>query len=262
MDATEAYMSGQMRPGHPVLLEEFQRRSDHLAPAGTLDLPYGPGPREAFDVFIAPQPWRATLAYFHAGYWQSRDKAQFRFIAQPLTKRGIDVAVVNYPLCPAVTLAGLVDAARRSIPAILAHAAGLGRGGDRLIACGHSAGGHIAVELALTAWPGPSPIAAVAALSGVYDLEPLVQTPLNARLQLDAATARAASPIHRVPGGMPPALFAVGGDETQAFLTQTARMHAAWRAAGNAATELVVPAADHFTLLQSAAVMDAIAALA
>jgi arylformamidase len=48
---------------------------------------------------------------------------------------------------------------------------------------------------------------------------------------------------------MPPAIFAVGGAETSAFLQQNAAMASAWSAAGNAANTLVVEGADHFSLL-------------
>lgn len=275
-EATAQYLTGQMHPHHGPLLEAFQRESDAAVAAHrpALDLPYGPHPRQRFDLFVADGPWRGTLAWFHPGYWQARDKAQFRFLAPPFLARGIDVALVNYPLCPDVTLGALVEATRASVPAILTEAARRGRGGQVLVAAGHSAGGHIAAELGLSAWaaagpqrPGPgspgaaAPIAAVAAWSGVYDLSPLLGTPLNDKLRLDAGTARALSPLWRVRGGLPPALFAVGGAETQAFRDQSARMAAAWRAAGNAAELLEVPQADHFTLLRSEALIAATARL-
>ena len=120
-----------------------------------------------------------------------------------------------------------------------------------LAAAGHSAGGHIAVELAGSDWGGPSPITAVVAISGVYDLAPLIDTPLNGSLRLDGATAHAMSPVHRIRAEMPPALFAVGGAETAAFQAQTARMHAAWTGAGNPAACVVVGDADHFSVLRA-----------
>ena len=265
MDATAEYLTGQMRPHFPALMEDFQRESDAIASTAA-DVRYGPNPRQAFDFLQSRAPWRGTLAYFHAGYWQTRDKSLFRFIAPALMEHGVDVAMVGYPLCPDVTLPELVQATRAAVPTILAHAAALGRGGGGLVAAGHSAGAHIAAELALSDWGGPSPVTAVVALSGVYDLEPLVGTPLNDRLRLDAATARAMSPLHRVRGGLPPALFAVGRSETAAFQRQNAAMHAAWLAAGNPGTCLVVDGADHFTLLrdlqQPGALLTAVAGLA
>jgi arylformamidase len=84
----------------------------------------------------------------------------------------------------------------------------------------------------------------------VFDLEPLLATPINDRLRLDPPTARALSPLHRVRGPLPPALFAVGGAETPAFLGQNEAMHRAWLAAGQPGASLVIEGADHFTLLR------------
>jgi arylformamidase len=249
-DATQQYLTGQMRPGFPALFETFQRDSDAVTLAAS-DISYGPHPRQVFDFVASPAPWRGTFVYFHAGYWQARDKSLFRFIAPGLLPHGIDAALVNYPLCPDVTLPELVAATRASIPAVLKHATAIGRGGAHVIAAGHSAGGHIAVELALADWPAASPIAAVVAISGIYDLEPLRSTSLNDKLRLDAATARAMSPIHRVRGGLPPALFTLGETETAAFHAQNTAMCAAWRGAGNPAETLVIAGEDHFSLLNS-----------
>jgi arylformamidase len=263
-DAVWDYMTGQMHDSTPALLAAYQRDSAAM-PAAAAGVPYGPHPRQVFDLLESPAPWRGTLLYFHAGYWQARDKAMFRIIAPALLAAGIDVALANYPLCPDVAMPALTQAARAAVPGVLAHAAGRGRGGQALITTGHSAGAHIAVELALTEWGDASPIAGVVGLSGVYDLAPLIDTPLNQALRLDPATARAASPIHRVTQGAPPALFVVGGAETPAFQAQTASMAAAWTAAGNRGAMMTVDGADHFSLLQSMAapgpVLEAVMAL-
>ena len=253
--ATRQYMTGQLRPTHPALLADFEQSSleatQTLAP--TLDIAYGPHPRQRFDVFAGPEG-AATIAFFHAGYWQSRDKSTFRFLAAPWVAAGFSVALVNYPLCPEVDMAALTEAVRAFPPVFIDRMAALGRSRS-LVAAGHSAGAHLAVELALTDWRArglsENPIRAVIGLSGVYDLAPLIGTPLNDKLKLDAASARAASPVARVLSGMPPALFAVGGAETDAFLRQNAAMASAWSAAGNSAQALIVDGADHFSLLSA-----------
>jgi arylformamidase len=264
------YMIGQMKATQPPLLAAYERESadavEALHPA--LDIRYGPHPRQSFDFFQAASAV-GTLAYFHAGYWQSRDKAQFRFLAPAFAQAGLNVAIVNYPLCPDVTLEALTEAVRGAVPAILACNGASPAGAHGLIAAGHSAGAHLAVELALTDWSargfGASPIRGVVALSGVYDLAPLLATPLNDKLRLDLPAAQAGSPIFRVRGGMPAALFAVGGLETEAFQEQTASMAAAWSKAGNVGQTITVVEADHFSLLRSLApggkLLDAVASL-
>lgn len=248
-DPQYQYVQGQARPGFPALLADYEARSRNAVAAGDcrLDLRYGPHARQTFDFFQARGKPRGTLAYFHAGYWQSRDKSGFRFIAPAYAQAGLHVALVNYPLCPEVSVAALVEAAKACVPAIRAQAGGDGA----LVLAGHSAGAHIAVELALAPQDGAAPIAGVAALSGIYDLAPLVATTLNDKLQLDPASARACSPLHRVRARAAPALVVVGGAETAAFLAQSREFHAAWSGAGNRSALHIEAGADHFGLLES-----------
>ncbi len=265
-DAQFQYVEGQGRPGFATLIPQFEAWSAAAvaasllqAPACKLDIRYGEAARETFDFFPADGGvGRATLVYFHAGYWQSRDKSTFRFIAPAFTRHGIHVALVNYPLCPHVSLTHLLDAARRAVAGIHAHVAMRAQPGLPLVAAGHSAGGHIAVELGLTDWAhssvGNTPpmrgVDGVVALSGIYDLAPLVGTTLNTNLGLDAASARRHSPLGRVGLVAPPALFGVGGAETPAFLAQNQTMADAWQVAGHHSVAHVVDGADHFTLLE------------
>lgn len=251
-DAEFQYLTGQARPGFPALFEDFERRSADAiqGSACELDLRYGPAERCTFDFFDAGPAARGVLMYLHAGYWQWRDKAGFRFIAPALVRRGLHVAMVNYPLCPTVSLAELTDTVRTAVPAVLGRAdAAL-----PLVAMGHSAGGHLAMEMALTDWSARglpmATVAGVIALSGLYDLAPLVQTSLNENLRLDAQSAAAASPLYRAAPGGPPLLLAAGADETPAMREQSRRMHEVWLAMGNPSVLHEEPHADHFSLLQ------------
>ena len=248
-DPQYQYVEGQARPGFPALLADYAARSRAAAAAGdcAFDLPYGAHARQRFDFFPARGRPFGALAYFHAGYWQSRDKSDFRFIAPAYAQAGIHVALVNYPLCPEVSVAALVEAAKACVPAIRVQAGPEGA----LVLAGHSAGAHLAVELALAQQDDAPAIAGVAALSGIYDLAPLLATTLNDKLQLDPESARACSPLHRVHAGAAPALVAVGAAETPAFVRQSRDFHDAWIAAGNRSTLHVEPGADHFSLLQS-----------
>ena len=246
-DSQYQYVQGQARPGFPALLADYEARSAAAAAGDcALDLRYGPHARQTFDFFQARGRPRGTLAYFHAGYWQSRDKSGFRFIAPAYAQAGVHVALVNYPLCPEVSLAALVEAAQTCVPAIRAQAGG---DGGALVLAGHSAGAHVAIELALAQRDEPA-IAGVAALSGIYALAPLLATTLNDKLRLDAASAHAGSPLYRVRPIAAPALFAVGATETPAFVAQSRAFHQAWTAAGNRGALHIEPEADHFSLLQ------------
>lgn len=245
-----AYLTDQARPSWPGLMAQFGAESRRVldGPGVMRDIAYGAHRRQVYDVVPAETAPRAIVLYLHAGYWQSRDKADFAFLAPSFTALNCAFVLANYPLAPDLGIAALTEAVRALVPALIER---FGR--VPIVAVGHSAGAHLAVELALTDWAARDlpthPVTGVIGLSGVYDLAPLVATSLNQRLGLTDATARAASPVRRVGPRGSPALFAVGGGETTAFVDQNRRMAAAWSDAGHPAQAEVVGEADHFSLL-------------
>ncbi|MGY8635429.1 alpha/beta hydrolase [Bradyrhizobium sp. 14AA] len=256
---TFEYFDGQLRNTHPPLLASFEGRSEASVKThkGLLDIDYGSHPRQKLDIFLSPGPARGAILYFHPGYWQSRDKSTFRFLADSFVPLGYDFILANYPLCPDVTLGSLVEHVAASVPFALNCLVERAYTNGGLIVAGHSAGGHLAVEMALRAWPATlcngRPVRKVMAISGVYQLTPLVCTPVNDKLQLNYEEARANSPIHRASEVGVPAIFVVGGDETSEFRRQSRDMRDAWKRAGNAATYVEVPGADHFSVVSDLA---------
>ena len=240
------YIDGQLRPAHAALFELIAVANDRAVKDGqpTLDIAYGRHPRQRMDLFQTSSERRATVAFFHAGYWQSRDKSGFRFLAPSLTADGFDVAIVNYPLSPDMSVSDIVAASFASIPALAALTENA-----PVILIGHSAGAQIAVEIGMLTHNVDWIVKGVMAISGVYDLAPLINTSVNEKLGLDPLSARAASPLHRLVSGAPPAIFAVGTLETRAFREQTACMSEAWACAGNATALVTVPDVDHFSIL-------------
>ena len=92
-----------------------------------------------------------------------------------------------------------VDEIIRQMRAAARELAKLGR---PLVVSGHSAGGQLAACLLATDWRGARCVAAATtsviaayAISGLFDLVPLVETSINKALRLDDAAARAASPL-------------------------------------------------------------------
>jgi len=244
-------------PEHPRFLARYTELS--LAAAAALrpqfDLRYGPGPKETLDLFVPAAKPRGTFVFIHGGYWRALDKADFSFVASPLVEQGIAVAIVNYDLCPAVTIANIVDECRRALQWLVREGARYGAAVDRVVIGGHSAGGHLVAMLFATDWRhlglSQAPFAAGVTLSGVHDLEPLVLSTMNADLCLDAEEARRVSPLHLQCGIDVPLLVAVGNDETSEFVRQSHLIFDAWprnRPAGMAAP-LVIPDRHHFSVV-------------
>jgi arylformamidase len=205
-------------------------------------LAYGPSPRQAMDIFWPGTGRDAPLAVFiHGGYWQATDRSFYSHLAAGLNGHGVAVAMPSYDLCPDVPLGEIVTQARRAVAFL--HT----RYGRPVLASGHSAGGHLAACLLATDWEAAGlPAAMVPAaisFSGLFDLEPLVQTSLNAALRLDGDMARRLSPVlWPRPAGHIHA--AVGGTEGNEYLRQSRSIAEAWGGSWN-----VAAGENHFSLL-------------
>ncbi|MBM3570877.1 MAG: alpha/beta hydrolase [Alphaproteobacteria bacterium] len=254
------YNNRAMVPEYPGHLARWQTESEMARRrlAAELDIPYGPGPAERFDFFrAADQPRGAPiLVFIHGGYWQALDKKDFSFVAPAYVSAGVSVAVVNYALCPAVTMDEIVRQTRAAMAWLWHNARKVGGDPGRIFVSGHSAGGHLTAALMTTAWQAHGlPADAVAggvAISGLYELEPIRLSYLNKALAMDAAVARRLSPIFDVKpaaGATAPLVLAVGQEESTEFHRQQDVFAAAWRGVGRAAHALDLPGRNHFTVL-------------
>jgi arylformamidase len=222
---------------------------------GRLDLSYGPHPADRIDIF-APEDAdgrRPVQVFFHGGYWRSLSKEDFSFVAAPFVKAGAVAALVEYPLCPSVTMDELIDHCRRGLAWIAQHVGEHGGDPARLYLSGHSAGGHIVAMMLATDWRGglgPSArIRGATAVSGLYELAPVSRTYLQADIRLTREQIERNSPVRLDrPSGIP-LLLAVGEHETQAFKAQTADYAAVWRAAANPCEVLMLAGQQHFSVL-------------
>jgi arylformamidase len=87
-------------------------------------------------------------------------------------------------------------------------------------------------------------------ISGLYDLEAIRLSYLNATLGLTPETARRASPVHLAPGaGAGPLLLPVGGLEGPEYHRQTADLATAWRRRGRAVEPMDMSGLDHFSIV-------------
>ena len=108
-----------------------------------LDVRYGPGEKETLDIFPAASPGAPVQLFIHGGYWRAMDKSDYSFIADVFQPAGATTVVINYDLCPAVTLDTIVEQSNRSIAWTWRNIADHGGDPDRLYVSGNSAGGHL-----------------------------------------------------------------------------------------------------------------------
>ncbi|HEY5720154.1 MAG TPA: alpha/beta hydrolase [Gammaproteobacteria bacterium] len=246
-------------PDHPRILADWAERSASLRArlAGDCDLAYGSDALERLDWFPAPGPAPRPLALFiHGGYWRSLDKRDFTFLVPALHALGADAVLVNYTLCPAVSVAEIVEQNRRALLWVRAQSGPRGADPHRLFLVGHSAGAHLVAMLFATDWEGLGAAAAGSAirgglaLSGVFELEPLRHTSINVEARLDGATAAALSPAWLPPRVPAPLALALGADESAEFHRQGALLAQRWP---NCAAPEQVPGAHHFSVLEGLA---------
>ena len=208
-------------------------------------LVFDPASGNALDWFPAA-PGGPVLLWIHGGYWRALSRSDQSCVAPGLVAGGVHVAVMDYTLVPPADLDEIVRQVRAAAAWVHAHAAAHGADPARLFVGGSSAGGHLAGMLLAEA---PVPILGAIPLSGLFDLEPVRLSFVNAWMRLDAAAAQRNSPLHHIPPGPAPRLLAAyGALETSEFRRQTEAYAAAWSAAGHEAQSLPVAGRNHFDL--------------
>ncbi|MFI4988275.1 MAG: alpha/beta hydrolase [Alphaproteobacteria bacterium] len=225
----------------------------HLA--GRLDVPYGAAAAERLDIFPAARPQSPVLLFIHGGYWRANDKSSFSFVASGYVEAGVSVVAVGYPLAPRVTLDALTESIRRAVGWVHRNAGSFGADPARIHVSGHSAGGHLTAMMLSTEWtarglPGDV-VKGGAAISGIYDLEPIRLSYLNADVRLDAAMAERNSPLLLVPDKAAALILTVGGRETDEFRRQQEIYGEAWHGAGLPLELVPMPEDQHFSILDA-----------
>lgn len=254
-------LAGRPDYGLAVLPDWTRRSAAYRAAAPcSLDVVYGPGPRERLDVFpAAGASRRPTLVYFHGGYWQRGDKSLYSFIAEPFVKNGVSVVIVNYDLCPAVSLSHITARARGALAWIWRHAGRLGLSAGQLFVMGHSAGGHLAAMIMAADWPAIGSglpqdlVKGGIPISGVYELAPLRRTSINDALQMDGTEARELSPVNHPPHPLAPQLVVCGGAESAEFHRQADLYSRRYSTSERPIERHTVPGCDHFDILNELA---------
>ena len=260
--ALEIQYNNQRRvPEFPELMQDWVQRTQALrARTGArLDIAYGDGERERLDLYPAANEDAPLLVFIHGGYWQRGDKSTFGFVAAGPLAMGFQVAVLNYGLCPQQPFADIAPQVVNALTWMLTRGPDNGVHARSIYLCGHSAGGHLTASMVTTDFStqhpelAPCPLSGALAISGVFELEPLVPTTINDALGLDADLARSHSPALRQPvPGACALVAAVGGEESSEFLRQSRDLTTGWAAAA-ATRYLEVPGCNHFTVLEALA---------
>jgi len=238
LDLEKEYNNRAAVPEHPAIIARWAAESKayrNIIPPRVIE--YGPGERNTLDVFDAGSG--PAVMFIHGGYWQALDKSFFSSMAKGMNELGVTVAVPSYDLCPNVRIGDIVEQMRAA--STLVH-----RAIDApVVVAGHSAGGHLSACLLAT----EAHVPAAYAISGLFELAPLVATSLNEKLRLGGVEAEALSPIlWPAPEGK--SLDAiVGSNESSEYLRQSASIVATWGEGGVETRYEEAEGANHFTVI-------------
>jgi acetyl esterase/lipase len=212
-----------------------------------LDISYGQGRRNRFDLFLPNATPKGLVVFVHGGYWMAFDKSAWSHLANGAVSSGFAVAIPSYTLCPEIRIAGII----REIGEAIGKAAALVEG--PLMLTGHSAGGHLASRMLTRTTPLASDVAGrirhVVSISGVHDLRPLMCTEMNATLAIDEEEALAESPALLRPVDGARITCWVGAGERAEFVRQNALLANIWTGLGATTNAVIEPDRHHFDIV-------------
>lgn len=219
-----------------------------------LDVGYGPTLEETLDIFPSRKPGAPVMVFFHGGYWRANQARNFHGVALGPVAAGFTVVVVNYALCPHVTLDEIVRQSRASLIWVRRNIHHYNGDAERVWVTGHSAGGHLTAMSLLTPWKrdygiNDNWLAGGLSISGLFELEPLRFSYLQPLIQLDEGLVQRNSPVRNVTSRSMPLSLTYGGLEQATFAAQSERMAERWQAVGNRGTVNALPDCDHFNIL-------------
>lgn len=269
MTAIDPYLEQQYNnraavPEHPRYLQSWAERSlTYREQADAwLDVAYAGGEREILDIFPTSAAMSPVHVFIHGGYWQALSKDSFSFVAEHFNRAGECAVIVNYDLCPQVTLAQITDQLRQAMSWILQHIDRYGGDASRIQVSGHSAGGHLVAELLTHDWStcavaGVSlqrpPFQRLNALSGLFQLRPLLGTSINHALALDTRSAEASSPLQQPLWQPSPATelnLLVGELESDEYKRQSEELLQAWQSRLTLSYRQI-PGTHHFSIVDA-----------
>lgn len=232
-----------------------------------LNVEYGSEDSEKFDIYGDDLPEDAPLfVYVHGGYWQMLSKKESAYCVRPLVQKGYRVIVLDYELCPKITLEELVQQIKSAGEYILNYAE---ENRVRHISfAGHSAGAHLLAAMldsifVATVGDEIQLVKHVYLISGVFRLDELRFTKSvneNNLLSLNDENVMGLSPINMDYGhlsgcGIQFHVY-VGENESNVFKRMSEDMHKHLNKFGIASYLHILPNLDHFDIVEKLADKD------
>jgi arylformamidase len=241
-------------PEFPELarIRSAQARKVRDSAKSWLNVPYGSSPREILDIYVADKQGGPVLVYIHGGYWRSGSKEDNCNFVPMFTKRGATVVLVEYDLCPEVTVADIVKQTRSAIAWVYKNIVRYGANPSKVFVAGHSAGGHLTAMALAHDWAKEGMpadlIKGAVATSGVYDLDMVMEISVQEQVRMTPEIAKQNSPLLHPPRVKCPLVVAVGGAEPKGWQQMSEDYFNYCKQHGMPVEYLIEPDANHYTM--------------
>jgi arylformamidase len=242
-------------PEFPELarIRSAQARKVRDSAKSWLNVPYGSSPREMLDIYAADKAGGPVLVYIHGGYWRSGSKEDNCNFVPTFTKRGATVVLVEYDLCPQVTVADIVRQTRSAIAWVYKNIVRYGANPSKVFVAGHSAGGHLTAMALAHDWANEGMPAdlmkGAVATSGVYDLDMVMEISVQEQVRMTPEIAKQNSPLLHPPRVKKcPLVVAVGGAEPKGWQQMSEDYFNYCKQHGMPVEYLIEPDANHYTM--------------
>lgn len=227
-------------------------------------LRYGPGPLANLNLRRSSQPGQPLFVFIHGGYWRGRDKDDFGYIFNALEPSNANMVILNYDLCPKVTVRQISTQIQQALLWLHTQAESLGFDADRIFVAGHSAGAHL-VAMVLAQAPAefslPDGLIRKAYLiSGIYELSPVLKISVNQEIRLVPDDVEPLSPVN-FPGSRNTAYdIIVGQAEPQGWVEQSILFSEHIQSQTIQTSLTILPERHHYSILQDLETPDGVLA--
>ncbi len=223
------------------------------------DIAYGEGEHRRLDVYrpasLAPGAKAPVVIFVYGGSWREGSKADYRFIADALTAKGIVTVIADYRVFPEVGYPGFVEDTAAAVAWTFREIDAYGGDPGRVFLTGHSAGAYNAAMVASDpSWLrpnglSPSRLRGFVGLAGPYNFLPIVDAGVKEVFHWPD-TPPETQPINHVTRDSIPSLLIAARHDTFVHPDKnTERMGAKLKSLGVDVTVDLHDHVDHITLV-------------
>ena len=230
---------------------------ERIAPP--LRFAYGPSEIEGLDVYPTQRADAPVIAFIHGGAWRTGAAKDFAYFAEPYTRSGAHLAVLDFTSVDAAggDLIPMVRQVRSAFAWLYRNAREkFGGDGTSLFLASHSSGAHIGGNVLTTDWATDfglpdDVIKGGVVCSGMYDLAPVRLSKRSKYVNFTDTMEDALSSQRHIDRLHCPVVVGYGTSESPEFQRQARDFAAAVEAAGKPVKLIRAEHYNHFEIVET-----------